>query len=105
MAKRFGDSVWTCLFDELQAITKTTNACELPEWLTKNVEQDPKDDFWEEERTWRDGAAHKMRNVITSWLDHEHDKKAIILVSVIFGLWGINLQYRSLSLGKGPKTH
>lgn len=86
LAKRFGDSVWVCLFDELQAVTKGEKARGLPEWMNKNVEQDANDDPWEEERTWRDGAAHKMRNVISSWLDQNHDQKAIILVSA--GLFG-----------------
>ena len=93
LAKRFGDSVWACLFDELQAVTKATHGGELPEWLNKNVEQDVNDDPWEEERTWRDGAAHKIRNVIASWLDHEHDEKAIILVSVGFQVFGGLIQH------------
>ncbi|KAG8220545.1 armadillo-type protein [Butyriboletus roseoflavus] len=79
LAKRFGDSVWVCLFDELREITKVAKARGLPEWLNKNIEQDACDDPWEEERTWRDGAAHKMRNVISSWLDRDHEQKAIIL--------------------------
>lgn len=81
LAKRFGDSLWACLFEELQAVTHAPKAHGLPEWLDKNHEQDIKDDPWEEERSWRDGTAHKMRNAIASWLDHEHDKKVIILVS------------------------
>lgn len=56
----------------------------LPEWLDENVEQDANGDPWEEERMWRDGAAHRMRCVISSWLDQNHDRKAIILVSVGF---------------------
>lgn len=84
LSKRFGDSVWACLFDELQAVTRGMVGCELPGWLNENYEQDADDDPREEERTWRDGTAHRIRSVIASWLDDEHDKKAIILVSMEF---------------------
>ncbi|KAG9319004.1 hypothetical protein JVU11DRAFT_1124 [Chiua virens] len=77
LAKRFGDSVWVCFFDELQAITRVAEACRLPEWLFENVEQN--ENPWEDERTWRDGAAHKIRSAMSSWLDQEHDRKCIIL--------------------------
>ena len=40
LAKRYGDSVWACLFDKLQAVTKAEKTCGLPEWLDKNVGQD-----------------------------------------------------------------
>ena len=80
LAKRFGDSVWACLFDELQAVTETDKARGLHEWLNENVGRDLSDDAWEDERTWRDGAAHKIQNVISSWLDEDHDRTAIILV-------------------------
>ncbi|KAG9309435.1 hypothetical protein JVU11DRAFT_10689 [Chiua virens] len=79
LAKRFGDSVWACFFDELQAITRVAETCRLPEWLSENVEQGVNEDPWEDERTWRDGAAHKIRSAISSWLDQEHDRKCIIL--------------------------
>ncbi|KAF8121709.1 hypothetical protein EV363DRAFT_1560423 [Boletus edulis] len=50
----------------------------LLEWLNENIGQDvPNDDIREEERTWRDGAAH--RTVISIWLDQDHDRKAIVL--------------------------
>jgi U3 small nucleolar RNA-associated protein 20 len=54
---------------------------ELPEWLSKDARQDVNDEVWEEERTWRDGAAHNIRSVISRWLDGDHVQKAIILVS------------------------
>ena len=100
LAKRFGDSVWACLFDELQAVSKADAGCGLPGWLTKDAGQDVNDDPWEEERTWRDGAAHKMRNVISNWLDEHHDRKAIILVSAIFDFGGAD----SVSVWIGPKA-
>ncbi|KAF8131840.1 armadillo-type protein [Boletus edulis] len=79
LAKRFGDTVWECLFDELQTVTIADKTSGLPEWLNENIGQDVNDDLREEERTWRDGAAHRMRTVISSWLDQDHDRKAIVL--------------------------
>lgn len=54
---------------------------ELPEWLSKGARQEVNNDVWEEERTWRDGAAHNIRSVVSRWLDEDHVQKAIILVS------------------------
>lgn len=85
LAKRFGESVWACLFDELQAVTRD-KARGVPDWLKEDIERDVSADPWEEERTWRDGAAHKMRTVMSSWLDEDHDRTAIILVSMGFSL-------------------
>ncbi|KAG6382181.1 armadillo-type protein [Boletus reticuloceps] len=79
LAKRFGNTVWECLFDELQTVTTADKPSGLPEWLNENIGQDVNDDLREEERTWRDGAAHRMRTVISSWLDQDHDRKAIVL--------------------------
>lgn len=103
LAKRFGDSVWACLFDELKALTEVEKARGLPEWLNENVGEDVNDDPWEEERTWRDGAAHKIRSVISSWLDEDHDRKAIILVSVRLDLREVDVQCRSNRI-RSPRT-
>ncbi|KAF9234002.1 armadillo-type protein [Melanogaster broomeanus] len=78
LAKRFGDPVWTCVFEELQVVTKFEKGAGVPDWSNESVDKDGSDDPWEDERTWRDGAAHKVRTVMSSWLDEEHERKAII---------------------------
>ncbi|KAF9222298.1 hypothetical protein BS17DRAFT_735750 [Gyrodon lividus] len=79
LAKRFGDSVWMCVFGELQVVTKAEKDTGVPGWFSGSVTENGSDDPWEEERTWRDGAAHKIRTVISKWLDEGHEQKAIIL--------------------------
>ncbi|KIJ63496.1 hypothetical protein HYDPIDRAFT_133895 [Hydnomerulius pinastri MD-312] len=79
LAKRLGDPVWACIFEELQVVTQLENGAGVPEWLREHTAHDEGDDPWEEERTWRDGTAHKVRTVASKWLDTEHGSKAIIL--------------------------
>ncbi|KIJ13504.1 hypothetical protein PAXINDRAFT_100613 [Paxillus involutus ATCC 200175] len=79
LAKRFGDSVWACVMGELQVVTNLEKDLGVPDWLSESATGDRSDDPWEQERTWRDGAAHKVRSVISKWLDEEHERKAIIL--------------------------
>ena len=104
LAKRFGDSVWACLFDELQAVSKAEKTRGLPEWLNENVGQDVNDDHREDERTWRDGTAHKMRNVISSWLEEDHDRRAIIFVSMGFCIFEGSTFSAFFSLPIGSET-
>jgi U3 small nucleolar RNA-associated protein 20 len=75
--------VWACVMGELQVVTNLEKDLGVPDWLSESATGDRSDDPWEQERTWRDGAAHKVRSVISKWLDEEHERKAIILVSVI----------------------
>ncbi|KAG6370302.1 down-regulated in metastasis-domain-containing protein [Boletus reticuloceps] len=50
----------------------------LPERLNENIGQDVNGDRREEQRTWRDGAAHRLRTMISNWLDQDHDRRAIV---------------------------
>lgn len=43
-------------------------------------EEGNSDDFWEEERSWRDPSAHKLRVALARWLDPEYRTKELIKV-------------------------
>ncbi|KAG1734522.1 armadillo-type protein [Suillus lakei] len=75
LAQKFGDVVWDVIFSELQ---QPQGANQIPDWLvaTKDVENPM--DPWEEERSWRDPTAHRLRGVAVSWLDKHYHRKIII---------------------------
>jgi U3 small nucleolar RNA-associated protein 20 len=60
------------LFEELRAVTiKDAGAGSidpLPSWADGNLDGDNLDDPWEEERTWRDPSAHKLRATVAKWV-------------------------------------
>ncbi|OCH91059.1 hypothetical protein OBBRIDRAFT_887230 [Obba rivulosa] len=76
LAERFEDIVWRLLFEELKNVT-TSSSSVRPEWL-QDVEDEQDDDIWEEERTWRDPGAHKVRCVVNRWLRGDGAKRAVI---------------------------
>ncbi|KAI0832589.1 hypothetical protein BC628DRAFT_1347439 [Trametes gibbosa] len=78
LSGRFGDLVWGLLFRELQdASAATKDAAVAPAWVKEGSEQ-AGDDVWEDERTWRDPSAHKLRTVLARWLDHTAAEHRII---------------------------
>ncbi|OAX32581.1 hypothetical protein K503DRAFT_870071, partial [Rhizopogon vinicolor AM-OR11-026] len=75
LAQRFGDVVWDIVFSELQ---QPQGAHQAPDWMT-TIEDDGSDmDPWEEERSWRDPSAHRLRGAAVNWLDGHHQRKIII---------------------------
>ncbi|KAI5987597.1 armadillo-type protein [Pisolithus albus] len=90
LAKRLGDPIWNVIWEEFVEISSkpsSSNATEdnvsklVPPWLiaTENQIQDHRDgDTWEEERSWRDGAAHNVREAVAEWLDEGLERKAIV---------------------------
>ena len=73
LSQRFGDVVWKLLFEEVQKFTCVTSSSTRPE--VAESEQNPvasgsnqnHDDPWEEERSWRDPSAHRLRSVVIDW--------------------------------------
>lgn len=88
LSQHFGDLVWELMFGELRAVSRvqgmeqatTTN----PLWMG-GVSSSPEDDDdkepLEEERSWRDPSAHKLRSAVGKWLRHDHQRMAVIRVS------------------------
>lgn len=87
MAERFGDEVWRLVFQELQALYSAeppsdTNDVEPQDVnMEETGEGDADNDPWEEERTWRDPSAHKLRGAVTTWLGTQREMQALTKVS------------------------
>jgi U3 small nucleolar RNA-associated protein 20 len=77
LAQRFGDVVWDIVFSELQ---QPQGAHQTPDWMTTTEAGGNKMNPWEEERSWRDPSAHRLRGAAATWLDRHHQRKVIISV-------------------------
>ncbi|EGO26080.1 hypothetical protein SERLADRAFT_367707 [Serpula lacrymans var. lacrymans S7.9] len=84
LSQRFGDQVWSLMFDELQAVSRSQSSDSMPAWMLDNQNgvKDSIDDPWEEERTWRDPSAHKVRSTTSGWLREDHQRNEIIRVQL-----------------------
>jgi U3 small nucleolar RNA-associated protein 20 len=94
LAQRFGDLVWRLLFEELRKVTSEDLGVEDGlEGFSLEDSQHLKEggggdetsvgDPWEEERTWRDPSAHKLRSIIMIWEDPEGERKRLMKVRVV----------------------
>ena len=80
-----------------------------PNWMDISLDDDPDgdDEIMEEERTWRDPSAHKLRSAVGKWMRDDHQRKDIIRVSKraltnAFGdLINAYSPFRTKSLGNG----
>ncbi|KAJ7773253.1 armadillo-type protein, partial [Mycena metata] len=80
MAQRFGDEIWRLVFQELQTLYSSPTRSDNMESGLLDAEEtgDEDKDPWEEERTWRDPSAHKLRGVVGKWLTVQHDVKELV---------------------------
>ncbi|KAI6100638.1 armadillo-type protein [Pisolithus sp. B1] len=90
LAKRLGDPIWNVIWEELvesssklssSNVTEDNDSKFVPPWLTAKENQTHghrDNDTWEEERSWRDGAAHSVRGAVAEWLDEGLERKAIV---------------------------
>ncbi|KAF5389929.1 hypothetical protein D9757_003643 [Collybiopsis confluens] len=79
LSQRCDEAVWKVLFRELKVLM--LNEGLLPPSGKEKGEDDRSgnpDDPWEEERTWRDPSAHKLREVVIHWLDERSHWKEIM---------------------------
>ncbi|KAH7929562.1 hypothetical protein BV22DRAFT_1191955 [Leucogyrophana mollusca] len=99
LAQRLGDHVWHLVFSELQGVSNGQAAKSAPEWLNEGEgEEDNADDPWEDERSWRDPGAHKVRSVVLKWLSSSLQRRAIIHDQVSAGRFDA-ISYESQLLG------
>lgn len=84
LSQRFGDLVWEHMFGELQAISGSLGVQEsgIPDWTkVGSADGDDDDEPMEEERSWRDPSAHKIRSAVGRWVRDDYSRKTIIQVS------------------------
>ncbi|KAJ3508085.1 hypothetical protein NLJ89_g5945 [Agrocybe chaxingu] len=86
LGQRYGDLVWRLLFDEVKKIEEGAYIAECHE-LSPSPSQErgqegsdldghhgDVDDPWEEERSWRDPSAHKIRCIVNVWDDPKNTR-------------------------------
>ncbi|TFK45123.1 armadillo-type protein [Crucibulum laeve] len=70
LSQRFGDLVWSLIIKDLQALSRGEHAQSSPQWMETGQESGHSEsDPWEEERSWRDPSAHKIRSAVQEWED------------------------------------
>lgn len=98
LGKRFGDLVWRLLFEELKKVTPRdslsegaessqspgTTVHETQEARVQNDQEESDEaDPSEEERTWRDPSAHRIRSAVIVWDDPEGEQKRLAKVIIV----------------------
>lgn len=89
LSERFGDLVWKLLFTELCMLGEGGREDANPHWMQETGQDNTNstEDPWEEERTWRDPSAHKIRSVVQERWDSEFSQKQLLKVNDYSGLF------------------
>ncbi|KAL0573671.1 U3 snoRNP protein [Marasmius crinis-equi] len=73
-SRRFGDTVWVLLFEELKKVVEGSDAISKGPSVDWDMEElaggGADDDPWEDERSWRDPSAHKLWLAVIQWNDN-----------------------------------
>lgn len=74
--------MWNLIFGDLQHLCQTEGEQKpiLPDWIASDADEGDGDDINEEEHTWRDPSAHKMRVAVAKWLSDDASMKDLIKV-------------------------
>jgi len=115
LAQRFGDLVWRLLFEELRKVTSDDLGIEdgLEGFLLEDDQHSKEGgggdetsvgDPWEEERTWRDPSAHKLRSVVMIWEDPAGERKRLMKVRVVIHYFVVQQPNPATPFRKRPPT-
>ena len=81
LSGRFGDLTWQLVFEELHKICDSEEGMSpQPAWMSQPSDDDL-DPISEEEKTWRDPSAHKLRSLVALWLRGDAAYRSIVKVS------------------------
>lgn len=80
IAERFGDLTWNLLFDQLKTVSLNQLSESIPAWMS--VDDGDQDTISEQERSWRDPSAHKLRSSVAKRLHGNAAKIAIVRVGL-----------------------
>jgi U3 small nucleolar RNA-associated protein 20 len=83
LSQRFPEVVWAYLFEDLKKASLREEGNKAPGWATQEDQAEDEDDPHEEERTWRDGAAHKVRAAVHFWTPEGRTRARVVQVSKI----------------------
>jgi U3 small nucleolar RNA-associated protein 20 len=86
LARRFDDLAWNLLFEEVQAVAVGMEKELRPDWMLVKADEDC-EDVRDEERSWRDPSAFKMRSALRTWCAKDTVRVEIVKVSVYSVLW------------------
>ncbi|KAJ7650292.1 armadillo-type protein [Roridomyces roridus] len=80
LAQRFGDEVWTLVFQELQAVYSDAPPAETSEPPDVDMEgsSDATQDPSESEYTWKAPSAHHLRKTVSKWLSTHREKEQLV---------------------------
>ena len=115
LAQRFGDLVWRLLFEELRKVTSEDLGTEdglegslleddQPSKEGGGGDENSVGDPWEEERTWRDPSAHKLRSVVMIWEDPAGERKRLMKVRVVIHYFVVQQPKPTIPVRKKPPT-
>lgn len=87
LAGRFPDTVWKLVFKELESLQKEERS-ERPDWFSGRADENGEtatetNESTEQERSWRDPSAFKLRGIVKVWISDEKCKKSIIEVRIL----------------------
>ena len=79
LSTRCDSVVWSAVFEDLRRLSEGQSLELSPEWMKDSLPDDG-DDIQEEERTWQDPSAHKMRVAVFSWTSDCVPRRKIVKV-------------------------
>jgi U3 small nucleolar RNA-associated protein 20 len=78
LSERFGDIVWDLIFKDVRHLCQIDELSDrLPSWASTVSDAD-NDEEQEEEITWRDPSAHKMRVAVIKWTSDNVSRRDLI---------------------------
>jgi len=84
LSTRYDPVVWSAVFEDLRRLSEGQSLELSPEWAKETLSDDG-DDIHEEERTWQDPSAHKMRVAVSSWTNDRVARRRIVKVRCHLG--------------------
>ena len=79
LSTRCDPVVWSAVFGDLCRLSEGQNLDPSPEWAKEQFSDDG-DDIQEEERTWQDPSAHKMRVAVSNWMSDRIPRRKVVKV-------------------------
>jgi U3 small nucleolar RNA-associated protein 20 len=91
LSSRFGDLVWELLFTDLKRVNDPVRGSLEGggNHGLGHVDEREDEDVWEEERSWRDPSAHKLRVAVAHWMDEDYHRRQYVKVCPFGSFAGI----------------